>query len=568
MSTWTAWLLSQSIQGHSAELEGDNVPLQEMMDHSSDAGGMILSEDPESLAGKSHPDYGSNCGDSNKRNGDLNNSKDCDGDEGLMSHFFTATSSITSTEEDMRSASVLLEEEHAKFNPHCLFESESWGTGTASIANEVTNLVKNIVGAGGLSIPAGIAAFGSAPSAIVPAIVVILLMGLINAYSFSLLGRVCAVTQSKSYSLAWDRTVGRRHGTQYNWCVDWVVTGKALLGTWSFSIVIASTCQPLMQLVWVHLLGVGGGGDGDTDVDTQARHGTVISKSQVLLVITAIVLLPLCILERLGSLAFFSVIGQMGTVITVVTMTVRYIDGTYLEGGKFYGDLSDSHRPLFGSNGALAFFSPQSLVLISILSTGYVAHYNAPKYYFELKDHTTGRFNVVVNSSFLLAAVTYVVVSSLGFLTFGAHSAGFILDNYSYRDPLATLARFGVALSVIFAYPLLFHGGRDSLLEMWGRHNPTPWEVRLVTALLLSIVTTLAISVNNLTFVVSFSGATMSSLIIYIFPPLMFGAFVKNCTCMATYRTNWEVKESVAMMVVGGTLGVCGAVVTVIRTFF
>jgi amino acid permease len=451
-----------------------------------------------------------------------------------------------STPEEHESAELLLNDSHAQFNPKCLFQSEAWDTGTASIANEVTNLVKNIVGSGGLSLPAAIAAFGNAPSALLPAILVILAMGFINAYSFSLLGRVCAVTKSKTYSLAWDRTVGRRHGSKLNVWVNMIVAGKSILGTWSFSIVIASTCQPLVQ--WMGL-------------ENFARY-------QVLLIITGFVLLPLCLFERLENLACFSMIGQVGTLWTIFTMVVRYCDGSYRENGKFFVDLEEDSVPKFGDQGALSFFSPQSLVLVSILSTGFVAHYNAPRYYFELKDHTTGRFNIVVNVSFILAALIYVAVSSVGFLTFGENSKGFVLDNYSYRDPLVSIARGGVATSVIFAYPLLFHGGRDSFLALVGRDDPSLWSLRFVSILILSAVTTLAIFVNDLTFVLSFSGATMSALLIYIFPPLMFGALVKNCTCIHTFRTNTEVKESIAMIWFGGTVGILGAIVTIVRTFF
>lgn len=451
-----------------------------------------------------------------------------------------------STPEEHESTEILLKDHHAQFNPKCLFESEAWGTGTASIANEIINLVKNIVGSGGLSLPAAIAAFGNAPSALLPAIVVILIMGFINAYSFSLLGRVCSVTKSKTYSLAWDSTVGRRHGQKLNVWVNMVVAGKSVLGTWSFSIVIASTCQPLAQ--WMGM--------------------EAITKSGILLIVTTFVLLPLCLFERLERLACFSMIGQVGTVWTIGTMATRYFDGSYGQGGKYYGDLYDTTAPQFGDHGALSFFSPQALVLLSILSTGFVAHYNAPRYYFELKDHTAGRFNVVVNFSFGLAALIYVAVSSLGFLTFGENSKGFILDNYSYRDPLASIARGGVALSVIFAYPLLFHGGRDSFLALVGQNDPSTWNLRVVTIVMLIGVTSLAIFVNDLTFVLSFSGATMSALLIYIFPPLMFGALVKNCTCMHTFRTNTEVKESVAMMWFGAVVGILGAIVTIVRTFF
>lgn len=191
----------------------------------------------------------------------------------------------------------------------------------------------------------------------------------------------------------------------------------------------------------------------------------------------------------------------------------------------------------------------------------------APKYYYELKDHTTGRFNVVVNASFFLAAMTYICISSVGFSTFGENSAGFILDNYSYRDPLATISRFGIALSVIFAYPLLFQGGRDGLRDLLRSSDTRSTTGASVTTILLSGITILAIYLDDLTFVLSFGGATLSSAIIYVFPPLMFQSLVLNCTCLTTYRTNWEVQESMAMMLVGGILGLCGAIVTIIRTF-
>jgi len=311
------------------------------------------------------------------------------------------------------------------------------------------------------------------------------------------------------------------------------------------------------------------------------------SPAAVLVVITLFILLPLCLSQKMASLSIFSAIGTLGTFVTITTMILRYLDGSYVEGGNFYDDLSLDQRPSFGTDkGATAFFeSLKSLTLVSILSTGYIAHYNAPKYYYELKDHTTGRFNVVVTVGFLSAAITYTVVSTIGFLTFGQNSMGFVLDNYSYRDPMATVARFGVAVSVIFAYPLLFHGGRDGLVSLLKTLSstanagsaidsgtitrpPTQMESNTVTFLLLSTVTALAIYVNDLTFVLSFSGATMSSFIIYIFPPLMFSALVNNCCCYVSEGTDREVKLGYVMMVTGAILGIAGAYVSVERAFF
>ena len=73
------------------------------------------------------------------------------------------------------------------------------GGGTASIPNEIFNLVKGIVGVGVLSLPAGIAAFGDAPSAAIPAVGLVAAIGTISAYGFPLIGRVCSYTGARSY---------------------------------------------------------------------------------------------------------------------------------------------------------------------------------------------------------------------------------------------------------------------------------------------------------------------------------------------------------------------------------
>ena len=68
--------------------------------------------------------------------------------------------------------------------------SQAQGGGTATMSTEIFNLVKSIVGAGVLSLPAGIAAFGDAPSAVIPAS---LLIAVIGSISGEFVGYVCTV---------------------------------------------------------------------------------------------------------------------------------------------------------------------------------------------------------------------------------------------------------------------------------------------------------------------------------------------------------------------------------------
>eukprot|EP00566_Odontella_aurita_P025429 CAMPEP_0113538990 /NCGR_PEP_ID=MMETSP0015_2-20120614/7673_1 /TAXON_ID=2838 /ORGANISM="Odontella" /LENGTH=124 /DNA_ID=CAMNT_0000438627 /DNA_START=230 /DNA_END=601 /DNA_ORIENTATION=- /assembly_acc=CAM_ASM_000160 len=77
------------------------------------------------------------------------------------------------------------------------------GGGTATIPSEIFNLVKSIVGVGVLSLPAGIAAFGNSPTAVIPAAALVALIGGLSAYTFSMIARVCKNTGATSYRDAW-----------------------------------------------------------------------------------------------------------------------------------------------------------------------------------------------------------------------------------------------------------------------------------------------------------------------------------------------------------------------------
>ena len=298
---------------------------------------------------------------------------------------------------------------------------------TATIPNEIFNLVKSIIGAGVLSLPAGIAAMGNAPSAVIPATVLIAIMGIISAYTFSMIARVCKFTGATSYADAWDKTRGTK--------ISWVIAASSALdcfsGNLSYSMVLADTFRDLFSAVGLTALA---------------------TRSNALIAITVTVLFPLCLTKNLSSLAPFSLLGIMGMAYTSIAIAIRYFGGAYaLPAGKFLADLTPDLQPSFGSVGASGALSSQSLILICMLSTAYIAHFNAPKFFRELKNNTVNRFNIVTASSFGISIFIYAAVSAMGFLTFGANSSGLILNNYSTKDILFAFSRFAVALSLVFS---------------------------------------------------------------------------------------------------------------------
>ena len=157
------------------------------------------------------------------------------------------------------------------------------GGAGATISNEVFNLVKGIVGVGVLSLPAGIAAFGSAPSALIPALLLISIIGLFSAYGFALIGKVCAYTGARSYREAWESSVGPTTA----WIPAWSATLKTLLACLAYSMVLGDTFTVLLP------------------VSSEDRN-------KVLVGVTTFILLPLCWMKDLKSLAPFSLLGVMG----------------------------------------------------------------------------------------------------------------------------------------------------------------------------------------------------------------------------------------------------------------
>jgi hypothetical protein len=265
--------------------------------------------------------------------------------------------------------------------------------GTATIPNLIFSLVKSIVGAGVLSLPAGIAMFGDAPSAVIPAVILIATIGVLSGYGFALIGRVCSLTGTASYRSAWEESISK----ESSWIPAVAVTFKAIFAILAYSMIL-----------------------GDTFQSIALSTGYKISKTTVLMVITTVVLLPLCLLKNLGSLAPFSLLGSLGMVYTAGAMAIRYYGKAYAApGGVFAHDLPRAFRPSFGTHGAAYALSPKASILLGMLSTAYMAHFNAPRFYNTLQNKSVPRFLTVVGTSFGISIALFAVIAALGFLTFG-----------------------------------------------------------------------------------------------------------------------------------------------------
>jgi len=356
-------------------------------------------------------------------------------------------------------------------------------------------------------------------------------MGGIFGYFCWLIAKICQMTGRTTYRGIWQETVGHKGSL----AVSVGNTLKAAMADLAYASILSDTLKSLF---------VGAGWD--------------VSRVACLLLVTVVAILPLCLMKSLHVLAPFSVLGTGGIVLTAIAMLVRYLDGSYQEGGQYF---EDGDPPLFGTNNGAWGFG--ILPFVCMVFESYVMHYNSPRFYTELKDRSLPRFGTAVSSSFGLSAVMYMAIASIGYLTFGGNSASFILNNYSDRDPLATLSRVLVGLSTLMAYPIVFTGARDGIIDILEIPiaEQTPERIRRLTLILLTVLTVTSIFVTDLGLINAVGGGIIATAIFFVFPTMMLHGAIKQK--MGDGNDEKELVFASGLTFFGVILGVIGAYLAV-----
>ena len=395
--------------------------------------------------------------------------------------------------------------------------------GTATVSASTINLSKNIVGAGVLALASGVAAFSASPIAIVPAMALLLFLGGVSFYTFMLIARVGQEMGTATYKDTWAKIFG----SQLSIIPALTIAFKTYVGGLSYTIILGDSFASIASLV---------------GAPTLLRNSNFW-----VCTLSAFVLLPLSLLRDLSSLAVGSVIGTAGTLYTALFIWLRKLDGSYAAGGAFHSAIAAAAQPRFlAASAARPLLNPSAFVLVSMLSTAFLAHYNAPKYFNELAVPTDGStkqqaFTRVCAQAFGLAALLMGSIMAGGYLTFGGASQGLILNNYATSDPLAGLARLGIALSIIFSYPLNMTGLREGILAMFGQKAAgakATVHVLLTLALVL-ILNGSSLFIKDLGLIVGLGGAILGSALVYIFPALMAIGETKGAMSPMEKKVNW-----------------------------
>lgn len=424
---------------------------------------------------------------------------------------------------------------------------------TQTLSQATFNLIKACVGSGVLALPAGVAAMGDVPLALAPASCMLVFLGALSAYSFFMLGRLAKNggngATPKSFGEAWEKEVGPKS--------SWLVVLSCLLTPYgaalAYSIMLGDIFSSMAQ--------------------SAGLKGILATRHASIMAVTLGALYPLCNLKSLASLAPISMVGVGGICMTCAFMALRYFSGAYLPGGAFHETIAPTLQPSFGTVGLSKVFSPSALILGGMAATAYLVHFSAYDFYSDLKDNSLKRFGLLSLLGFGGTCAISILMMSLGFLTFGGHSAGLILNNYSTQDAGATMCRVVMAISLIGSYPIFFRGIKSAFVDLFYKNKEiTDGFSSSLTKMLLASLAGLSLVLKNAGFMISFVGAVMGSAIIYIFPPIMYlkstSRRIKKGVMRKTKRVILERTMSRLLIGLGALMGVVGGAVTVVDAFF
>jgi sodium-coupled neutral amino acid transporter 11 len=411
----------------------------------------------------------------------------------------------------------------------------------STVPISVFNLAKNIIGAGILALPAGMVS--GKGTGLANAVVLLIVMALLSAWSFSIIGELVQDTGAKSFKELWARTIGESSSGFVDHILMALTFGVAIM----YSCFIGDLITSFLKRLDVPLL--------------------FKDRSVNIVWVTLSTLLPLCLQKDLSALQFSSIAGNVAVLYSVIFIVKRSLDGTYSTGGVY--SMNTPHG--IGSTAIPAWsLSIGTCVLLNMLATSFMAHPNAVMFYRELKDRSMPRFNLVITVAFTISALAYVISMVAGYNTFGIKSQGIILLNYHQYDEAAALGVAATALSIIGGYPLLFAGLRDAFVSFLrtsakkgGVLDALSKDFTLSTILPLIAATLVALVASDIKLIVSLVGSLFGAAIVYVIPSYMFLKHVAK----GARQPKSKVLFAHAVMLFGIVLGVGGTAVTFLEKF-
>ncbi len=190
-------------------------------------------------------------------------------------------------------------------------------------------------------------------------------------------------------------------------------------------------------------------------------------KTLIMIATSATIMLPLAMQRDMASLSITSLFSVLADVVLVGFITA-------------YSPISESVEDAGGAGAVFAndSFKPTLFIGLGILSTAMACQHSAFIVSGSLENKTMKRWATVTGFSIGVSALLCLILGVAGYLGFMDETKGDVLNNFDNDSALANTARFLLAITMFFTYPMesfvarhvmvqFIHGG-----DMDGRDDP------------------------------------------------------------------------------------------------
>ena len=355
----------------------------------------------------------------------------------------------------------------------------------SGLLSSILNLIKNIVATSMLTMP-----YGTSLSGLFPSIIMCILIGTLSAFTFGILGLLCGESRVVSYRQLCEKFLGKRIGN----FID------LMLAAYTLPCCIGYVCFvcDCMQVMLVEL--------------TEAPNAFYTSRAFIGIVLSVLILLPLCSTDKIHSLTWTSILGLGAIIYCYIFVAIDL--GQQPDSANLW-QLVESNLWWHPSGSPLGLFP-----IANIYAAAFLVQYNSPKFFFELSNPTRKRFMTMSYSAVAFVIVFCTSFAVMGFARFGFATQGNLLKGYTK----AYAAWVATSISLITTYPFDFDGGRRSVISIVKQQWPMINERKIFwisTLIMIPIFTTISVVVKDLSIVIGINGAVFGITTGFTIPGLL-----------------------------------------------
>ena len=272
--------------------------------------------------------------------------------------------------------------------------------------------------------------------------------------------------------------------------------------------------------------------------------GWYTSRAFVGFVVTIFVILPICSFSKIDSLTYTSLLGLGAILYCYIFVAV---------------DLAQNAEQM-ESIISHAFWGPRSLLglfpITNIYSACFLVQYNAPQFFFELRNPTNRRFTFLSFAAVIFVMMFTASFAIMGFARWGMKTPGNILTQYdsAYAVWIAT------SVSLLTTYPFDFDAGRRSVISALTHRFPDMNRTKIfwtTTLVLIPVFSTVSVLVDNLSLIVGLNGSLFGITVGLTVPGLLI---FQRAKCMQFAPKKFEKCLGLAVALLGVFLSVLGFV--------